>query len=162
MCTINFVEADVPHVAAERQRRRSLSAGRRLSDLEMLKKVRILFILFMYIKESLFANNAHTWLCSLFFSTNTLQRNSHACIPFLGIARPQSQFPHSCVWERFIYIPRIGPHIFLQQNMVIDGGNYLNRSRTHECGNWVSFLGNFVSNFRHWFFAVYSIVEDKK
>jgi hypothetical protein len=24
-------------------------------------------------------------------------------IPFLGIARPQSQFPHSCVCERFIY-----------------------------------------------------------
>jgi hypothetical protein len=59
MCTINFVEADVPHVAAERQRRRSLSAGRRLSDLEMLKKVRELF---MYLKESLFANNAHTRL----------------------------------------------------------------------------------------------------
>jgi hypothetical protein len=53
------MEADVPHVAAERQRRRSLSAGRRLSDLEMLKKVRELF---MYLKESLFANNAHTRL----------------------------------------------------------------------------------------------------
>ncbi len=25
------------------------------------------------------------------------------------------EFPHSCVCERFIYIPRIGPHIFLQQ-----------------------------------------------
>jgi hypothetical protein len=23
--------------------------------------------------------------------------------PFLGIARPQSQFPHSCVCERFIH-----------------------------------------------------------
>jgi len=23
--------------------------------------------------------------------------------PFLGIARTQSQLPHSCVWERFIY-----------------------------------------------------------
>jgi hypothetical protein len=66
MCTINFVEADVPHVAAERQRRRSLSAGRRLSDLEMLKKVRIIL---MYIKESLCANNAHSLVSSLFFST---------------------------------------------------------------------------------------------
>ncbi len=27
----------------------------------------------------------------------TLQRKSHLCIPFLGIARPQPQFPHSCV-----------------------------------------------------------------
>ncbi len=33
----------------------------------------------------------------------TLQRKYHLCIPFLGIARPQSQFPHSCVCERFIY-----------------------------------------------------------
>jgi hypothetical protein len=31
-----------------------------------------------------------------------LQRKSHLCITFLGIARPQSQFPHSCVCERFI------------------------------------------------------------
>ncbi len=31
-----------------------------------------------------------------------------------GIARPQSQFPHSCLCEWFIYcIPRIGLHIFL-------------------------------------------------
>jgi hypothetical protein len=32
-----------------------------------------------------------------------LQRRSHLCIPFLGIARPQSLFPHLCVCERFIY-----------------------------------------------------------
>jgi hypothetical protein len=32
-----------------------------------------------------------------------LQRKSHLLIPFLGIARHQSQFPHSCVCERFIY-----------------------------------------------------------
>jgi hypothetical protein len=29
--------------------------------------------------------------------------NPHLCIPFLEIARPQSQFPYSCVYERFIY-----------------------------------------------------------
>jgi hypothetical protein len=33
----------------------------------------------------------------------TLQGKSHLCIPFLGIVRPQSQFPHWCVCERFIY-----------------------------------------------------------
>ncbi len=32
----------------------------------------------------------------------TLQRKSHLCIPFLGIARPQPQFQHSCVCEQFI------------------------------------------------------------
>jgi hypothetical protein len=33
----------------------------------------------------------------------TLQRQIRLYIPFLGIARPQPQFPHSCVFERFIY-----------------------------------------------------------
>ncbi len=49
------------------------------------------------------------------------------------------QFPHSCVCERFIYCnPRIGPHIFLQQNRQIEG-----LSQTHECRNWdFSFSGN--------------------
>ncbi len=38
-----------------------------------------------------------------FHCSHTLQGKSHLCIPFLGIARPQSQFPQSCVCERFIY-----------------------------------------------------------
>jgi hypothetical protein len=33
----------------------------------------------------------------------SLQRKSYLFIPFLGIARPQSQFPHSCDCERFVY-----------------------------------------------------------
>jgi len=53
----------------------------------------------------------------------TLQGKSHLCIPFLGIAQHQSQFPHSCVCERFTYIPLIGPHISQQQNRQIDPGN---------------------------------------
>ncbi len=74
------------------------------------------------------------------------------CIPFLVIARPQSQFPHSCVCDRFTY--------FLQQNRRADPSwEYINRSQTHECGNWdcgraIPFLGIVVSNFRNWFFAV--------
>jgi hypothetical protein len=47
---------------------------------------------------------------------------SHLCIPSLGIARPQSQFPHSCVCGRFIYSPDWSTY-FLQQNSQIDGGN---------------------------------------
>ncbi len=41
----------------------------------------------------------------------TLQRISHLCIPRKGIARPQSQFQHSCVCERFFIIPG-SVHIF--------------------------------------------------
>jgi hypothetical protein len=37
------------------------------------------------------------------FHIHALQRKNHLCIPFLGIAQPQSQFPHSCVCELFIY-----------------------------------------------------------
>ncbi len=41
---------------------------------------------------------------------SALQRQFRLYIPFLGIAQPQTQFPHSCVCER-LDIPRIGPHI---------------------------------------------------
>ncbi len=52
----------------------------------------------------------------------TLQRKSHFCIPFLGIARPQSLFPHSCVRERFIYFQDRSTY-FLQQNSKLGRGN---------------------------------------
>jgi hypothetical protein len=140
MCTINFVEADVPHVAAERQRRRSLSAGRRLSDLEMLKKVRILFILFMYIKESFFANNAHTWL--VLFSLARIHCNEIPMHVFLfWELRGLSPNFHIHASVSDLYIPRIGPYIFLQKNR---WWKYINRSQTHECGNW-DWLHNFFS-----------------
>ncbi len=55
----------------------------------------------------------------------TLQRKSDLCIPFLGIARPESQFPYSCVCERFIYSK--------------DWSTYVpaaNRQTDLECRNW--------------------------
>ncbi len=36
------------------------------------------------------------------FFHSALQRKSHMCISFLGIARPQPQIQHSCVCERFV------------------------------------------------------------
>ncbi len=57
-----------------------------------------------------------------------LQGKSYLCIPFLGIARPQSQ-PHIHVPVSNLYIPRISPHISLQQNRQTDPGN-------NECRNW--------------------------
>ncbi len=33
----------------------------------------------------------------------TLQRQFRLYIPFLGIARPQPQFPHSCLWAIYIF-----------------------------------------------------------
>ncbi len=127
---------------------------------------------------------------------HALQRKSHLCILRKGIARPQSQFPHSSICERFIlprsvhktphiflhvflflelrglspsfhihesvselYIPRIGPPISCRKIARSILGIYINRSKTHECGNWdcghaIPFLGIFVSNFLYCVFAV--------
>ncbi len=56
------------------------------------------------------------------YSLPTLQGKSHLCIPFLGIARPQSLFPHSCVCEQFIYSQDWSTY-FLQQKRQTDPGN---------------------------------------
>jgi hypothetical protein len=61
----------------------------------------------------------------------TLQRKSHLCIPFLGIARPQTKFPYSCVCERFIYSKDRFTY-FPAAEQTDDHGN---RSQTHTCGN---------------------------
>ncbi len=47
--------------------------------------------------------------------------------------RPQSQFLHSCMWERFIY-SQDGPHIWLQQNRqtILEICKFL----IYECRNW--------------------------
>jgi hypothetical protein len=45
-----------------------------------------------------------------FFSASTLQQKSHLCIPE-GTARPQTQFPQSCVYEWFIY-SQLSVHLF--------------------------------------------------
>ncbi len=54
--------------------------------------------------------------------SNTLQRKSHLCIPFLGIVQPQSQFPHSFVCERFTSSQNWSTY-FLLQNRQIKRGN---------------------------------------
>jgi hypothetical protein len=47
-----------------------------------------------------------------------------------------SQFLQSYICERFIF-SRIGLSILLRPNMWTDPGNiHINRSQTHECGNW--------------------------
>ncbi len=51
--------------------------------------------------------------------------NLDLCVPKKGIARPQSQFSHSCVCERStVCIPTFVPPIFLQQNRQTRSGEY--------------------------------------
>ncbi len=77
-----------------------------------------------------------------------LQRRSDLCIPRNEIARPRSQFPHSCV------------PILLQPNRHTKPWEYINRSRRYMnagIGNvsaHFQFLGLFVPNFQYSAFAV--------
>ncbi len=52
---------------------------------------------------------------------STLQGKSHLCIPFLGIAQPQSQFRHSCVCERFIYFQDRSTYILAAERQTNPG-----------------------------------------
>jgi hypothetical protein len=66
---------------------------------------------------------------------------------------------HTVVSVSDLYIPRIGPDIFLQAEYSDRLWEYINRSQTHECGNWdeghaFPFLGIFVSHFWYCVFAV--------
>ncbi len=56
----------------------------------------------------------------------TLQRKSHLYIAFLGIARPQPQFPHSFVCERC----QDRSTYFLQQNRQTNLGKHVYKWRT--------------------------------
>jgi hypothetical protein len=55
-------------------------------------------------------------------------------IPRKGIARPQSQFQHSCVCERSIYSHNRSAYSSAEK-YVDRSWEYINRSQTHECGN---------------------------
>ncbi len=54
--------------------------------------------------------------------TSSLQRQLRLYIPFLGIVWPQPKFPHSSVFERFIYSQDQSTY-FLQQNRQTHHGN---------------------------------------
>ncbi len=61
-------------------------------------------------------------LWSAMFVACALQRQFRLYIPFLGIARPQPQFSHSCVFERFINSQDQSTY-FLRQNRQTHRGN---------------------------------------
>jgi hypothetical protein len=69
-----------------------------------------------------------------FKKCTALQGKSHLCFPFLGIARPQSQFPHSCVCERFIYSQDQSTY-FPAAELADQSWKYINLSQMYECRN---------------------------
>jgi hypothetical protein len=64
----------------------------------------------------------------------TLHRKFHLRIPRIGIARPQSQFPHICVCERFIYSQNPSTY-FPAAEQADQSWEYKKPSQTFECGN---------------------------
>ncbi len=63
------------------------------------------------------------------------------------------------LWAIYIFPGSV--HIFPPAEKADPSWEYIIRSQTHECGNWdwgpdIPFLGIFVSNFRHFVFAVWS------
>jgi hypothetical protein len=65
-----------------------------------------------------------------------LQRKPHLCIPIKGIERTQSQFPHSCVCERFIDSQDRSTYIFSCSRIGRPIVGIYKSSQPHECGNW--------------------------
>ncbi len=89
------------------------------------------------------------------FTVKTQYRKFETNIPRKGIARPQPQFPHSCVCERFIYIFPRSVCLFCHWKIFgpIQSWEFMNRSQTHECGycDWgraIPFLGIYKWVFR--------------
>jgi hypothetical protein len=73
---------------------------------------------------------------SLIYTPKTKYRNFETNIPRKGISGSQSQFPHSCVCERFIYSHDRPASLFCWRKYVDRSWDYINRSQTHECWNW--------------------------
>ncbi len=66
-----------------------------------------------------------------------------------------------CLWAIYIFPGSV--HIFPLAEKADPSWEYIIRTQTHECGNWdpdIPFLGIFVSNFRHFVFAVYDLSLD--
>ncbi len=80
-------------------------------------------------------NSKHWWL-QIQHTAKTKCRKLETNIPRKGISVSQSQSPHSCFCERIIY-SHDGSAFTAGGNMYVDRSwESINRSQTHECGNW--------------------------
>jgi hypothetical protein len=69
------------------------------------------------------------------YTAKTQYRKFETNISRQEIARTQSQFPHSCVFERFVYSHDQFAYSAVGE-YVVRSWEYIHRSQTHERGNW--------------------------
>ncbi len=80
----------------------------------------------------------------LLYTTKTQYRKFETNIPRKGIVWPRSQFTFMCLWQIYIFPQSVC--LFCCWKYVDWSREYINRSQTHECGNWdwsraIPFLG---------------------
>jgi hypothetical protein len=112
------------------------------------------------IEQPIMATSLDVFLCYTIIHCNG---NSEYILLFWELRGLSPNF-HIHVSVSDLYVPRIGPHISSSRKGRPIVGIYINRSLTHECRNWdwdpdIPFLGIFVSNFRHFVFAVYGVLN---
>jgi hypothetical protein len=81
------------------------------------------------------------------FPASALYRKSNLYIPKKGIARPKSQFLHSCVCERFIYSQDRSTYLAAEKS-ADRSWKYINLSEIYECKNWETEQYNSVLEMR--------------
>jgi hypothetical protein len=75
------------------------------------------------------------FVCSIAHTAKTQYRKFEKNVTIKGIARPQSQFPHPCVCDQFIYSHDWSAYSAAGKNLN-HSWEYIKRSQTRECGNW--------------------------
>jgi hypothetical protein len=88
----------------------------------------------MFVIRYCVENNARSTIAV--HSKEPIPKINKKNIPRKGIARSQSQFPYSCVCERYIYSHDQSAYIFCCRKYADLSWEYIDRSQKHECGNW--------------------------
>jgi hypothetical protein len=86
-------------------------------------------------------------ICKPPCTAKTQHRKFKTNIPRIGIARSQSQFPHS-VSDLLVLYSHDWSAYSATGKYVDQSWEYINRSKTHECGNWEYTNGNFIAVYK--------------